>query len=59
MTRAWRRLGLLKPGEAFTRDRYVDCVRASVAKLRKESFITGKVATFYLAQAAQGELPKQ
>lgn len=57
VTQAWRRLGLLKPGVRFSRDQYVDCVRTSVANLRKEEFITENRAALYLEEASQTELP--
>jgi len=59
VTQAWRRLGLLNPGVRFSRDQYVDCVRTSVANLRKEEFITEKRAALYLEEASQTELPNQ
>lgn len=54
---AWRRLGLLKPGEKFSRGKYVNCVSTVVSKLRSEKFLTERGSTQYLEQAAQKELP--
>jgi len=59
MTQAWRRLGLLKPGETFSREKYVACVQDSVSKLRKEGFLTEKGAQAYLQEAPQKDFPSQ
>lgn len=59
VTQAWRRLGLLKSDVKFSQETYVDCFRATVAKLRKENFITEERAALYLEEAAQVELPTQ
>lgn len=58
-TEAWQRLGLLKPGEAFTRAKYVTCVQDTAAKLRKENFITDNVASQYVQEAKTKELPEK
>jgi hypothetical protein len=58
VTQAWRRLGLLKADEAFNRTRYADCVKAAVAKLRKENLITEQVAGLYIQEAESKELPR-
>ena len=57
VTEAWRRLGLLKPGETFSRAKYAACVQGIVAKLRKESFITESVGNLYVEEARTKELP--
>ena len=59
-TQAWRRLGLLQPGETLTRERYVSCVTSAANKLRDEGFFSPKTAADY-AQKAQATdlLPKQ
>jgi hypothetical protein len=57
MGQAWQRLGLLKPGERFSRSRYQACVEASVARLQLETLITERVATQYLQEAAQVHFP--
>jgi len=54
---AWQRLGLLKPGEKFSRSRYQTCVEASVARLQQEKLITQRVAAQYLQEAAQIQFP--
>jgi hypothetical protein len=59
VTEAWRRLGLLKAGDTFNRDKYVACVQNSVAELQKEKFITEKGASLYVQEAEIKELPKQ
>ena len=59
VTEAWRRLGLLKADESFTRAKYVSCVQDTAAKLRKENFITEKVAEQYVQEAQKKELPGQ
>jgi len=51
VTDAWRRIGLLKVGEAFNRDKYVSCVESTVAKLKADRFITDKVAERYVQDA--------
>ncbi|MBI4482182.1 MAG: hypothetical protein HY652_04750 [Acidobacteria bacterium] len=58
VTEAWRRLGLLKHNETFSREKYVACVRAAVEKLRAENFMTPKVASFYIEHSAKTSLPK-
>ncbi len=57
MTAAWRRLGLLKHTETFSRDKYVACVQAAVDKLVAEKFISLKTAKLYLDQAATMRFP--
>ena len=57
MTEAWRRLGLLKPGETFSRDKYVACVQAAVATLRKENLLSEKGEDRYVQEAQQAEFP--
>ena len=54
---AWQRLGLLKPGERFSRSRYQSCVEASVARLQQEKLITERVSAQYLQEAAQVDFP--
>ena len=51
VTEAWRRLGLLKPDESFSRARYVECVADSVSKLVGEGLLPAKVAEYYLERA--------
>ncbi len=54
---AWQRLGLLKPGERFSRSRYQACVEASVARLQQEKLITERVAAQYLQEASRVDFP--
>jgi len=54
---AWHRLGLLKPGETFSRSRYQACVEAAVDKLKQEKLITERVATHYIQQASEADFP--
>ena len=57
VTQAWRRMGLLKPNETFSRARYVACVESTAAKLRKENLITDQVVALYLEDANKDALP--
>lgn len=57
VTEAWRRLGLLKAGEAFSREKYVACVQSTAAKLQADRFITEKVASVYVEAAQARPLP--
>jgi hypothetical protein len=57
VTEAWRRIGLLKSGETFSRDKYVACVQSAIAKLRKDSFLTEKSANAYVEEARASEFP--
>ncbi len=54
---AWRRLGLLKPGERFSRSKYQACLEAAVAKLRQGKLITERVAARYIQEASEADLP--
>ena len=56
---AWHRLGLLKPGETFSRSKYQECVEATVARLRQEKLITERVAARYVQQASVADFPGQ
>jgi len=56
---AWHRLGLLKPGEKFSRSKYQACVEAAVDKLRQEKLITERVAARYIQQATEVDFPGQ
>jgi len=59
VTQAWRRRGLLKAGETFSRAKYVECVQSTAAKLRKENLITEKVANLYVEDAKKEAFPAQ
>ncbi len=54
---AWQRLGLLKPGESFTRSRYQQCVQETVDQLKETGFITQQMADLYMKEAATVEFP--
>jgi len=56
---AWHRLGLLKPGEKFSRSKYQACVEAAVDQLKQEKLITQRVAARYVQQASEVDLPGQ
>jgi len=56
---AWHRLGLLKPGETFSRSKYQACVAAAVDKLKQEKLITERVAAQYIQQASEADFPGQ
>ena len=55
-TQAWRRLGLLKPNEALTRERYAACVQNAADELRRNGFFSDKTAAWYVEQARTAEL---
>jgi len=56
---AWHRLGLLKPGEKFSRSKYQACVEAAVGKLKQEKLITERVAARYIQEALVSDFPGQ
>ena len=56
---AWHRLGLLQPGEKFSRSKYQACVEAAVDKLKQEKLITERVAALYIQQASEVDFPGQ
>jgi hypothetical protein len=53
---AWRRLGLLKPGETLTREAYVGCVQKTAGQLQKEGFFSAKTAAAYVEEAKKADL---
>jgi len=53
---AWRRLGLLKPGQTFTRDVYVACVTAAADRLQQEGFFSAATAKRYGELARQADI---
>jgi len=57
MTQAWRRLGMLKAAEAFGRAKYVECIKGTVEKLRKENLLTARGAEQYISEAESREFP--
>jgi len=48
---AWRRLGLLAPGEELTRERYVQCITSAAERLRVDGFFSPETVTRYSQQA--------
>jgi len=54
---AWHRVGLLKPGEAFSRSKYKACVEAAVGQLKQEKLITDRGAARYIQRASEADLP--
>jgi len=56
---AWQRLGLLEPGEKFSRSKYQACVEAAVVKLKQEKLITERVAARYIQEASVADFPGQ
>src|SRR5262249_26043936 len=59
-TQAWLRLGLLKPGETLTREKYVACVEAATRELVKDGFFSQATATEYNEKAKSENLqPKE
>ncbi len=56
---AWHRLGLLTPGEKFSRSKYQACVEAAVDKLKQEKLISEWVAAQYIQQASEVDFPGQ
>jgi len=54
---AWHRLGLLKPGETFSRSKYKACVEAAVGQLKQEKLITDRGAARYIQRASEADLP--
>ena len=59
LQQAWLRLGLLKPGEQLTREKYVACVQQSADQLRKDGFFSEKTATEYIEAAKKSDLQPQ
>lgn len=57
LAQAWQRLGLLQPGEAFTRDRYVGCVERAARALEDAGFISGASARAYVERAKKPQAP--
>jgi hypothetical protein len=56
---AWQRMGLLKPNELFTRDKYVACVQQSATKLVNDKFFMPRTLNKYLEKARTMPLPLQ
>ena len=49
--RLYERLGLLKPNEELTRERYASCVEKTAGELRANGFFSDKTAAWYAEQA--------
>jgi len=56
MSQAWTRLGLLKPGESLTPEKYVACVQQSAGQLRRDGFFSDKTASEYIEAAKKSDL---
>ncbi len=54
---AWRRLGLLKVGESFSRKKYVDCVSRAATALARDGLLPARVANHYARKAQLALLP--
>jgi hypothetical protein len=59
LQQAWLRLGLLKPGETLTREKYVACVQQSADALRRDGFFSDKTAEEYIEAARKADLQPQ
>ena len=59
MTEAWRRLGLIKPNETFSRAAFQSCVQKATDKLAKDRFLSPRAAKWYVEQAAVVEFPSK
>jgi hypothetical protein len=53
---AWTRLGLLKPGEPLTREKYVACVTTAAEALQHDGFFSTQTAADYIQQAKTADL---
>lgn len=59
VTQAWRRLGLLKADETFTREKYVACVKSVTERLKRQGLLTEKGASSYVDDASKASLPSE
>ena len=59
LQQAWLRLGLLKPGEIVTREKYVACVQQTADALRRDGFFSDKTAGEYIDTAKTIDLQPQ
>lgn len=55
---AWRRLGLLRQGAEFTREKYVACVEAAAGRLQDAGFFSNSTARNYVERARAADLPR-
>src|SRR5262249_42723649 len=53
---AWQRLGLLKPGEAFSREVYIACVTAAAERLQQQGFFSAATARHYGEMAKSADI---
>lgn len=53
---AWRRLGLLKPGEDLTRATYTSCVRDAAGRLQKDGFFSRQTADHYVSASQKADV---
>ncbi|HXH25940.1 MAG TPA: alpha/beta hydrolase domain-containing protein [Vicinamibacterales bacterium] len=53
---AWRRLGLLRPGETLTREVYVACVERAARALERDGFFSTGTVADYVNRARQIDL---
>jgi Alpha/beta hydrolase domain len=51
VVQAWKRLGLLKPTELFTRSKYITCVTNAAAKLVEEGLLPPPLLAYYMKKA--------
>ena len=56
---AWQRMGLLKPNEPFTREKYVTCVEQAAKKLVDQKFFMPRTWNLYQERARNMQLPLQ
>ena len=56
---AWQRIGLLKPNEPFTRDKYVACVEQTAKGLVDQKFFMPRTLNIYKERARTMQLPLQ
>ncbi|HEY7067725.1 MAG TPA: hypothetical protein VII06_40085 [Chloroflexota bacterium] len=56
LTAAWRRLGLLAPGQEFGVEPYADCVAAAAGSLADLGLISPELLEWYKTEAPQGGL---
>jgi len=53
---AWRRLGLLKANESFSRTKYVSCVTQAATALAKDGLLPARVVHHYVGKAQSAPL---
>jgi hypothetical protein len=54
--REGKKTGILRPDEALTRERYVDCVTGVVNQLRADGLLTEEARRWYIAKAATDDI---